>query len=138
MMPMNEAMVITATSLCATWDSSWASTPSSSRSSRLLRSIPVVTTSTEVLVFRPVANAFSIGDGAIATRGLGMLASAHSRSTIPCSRAASALSCGADHPAPGRAQRDLVGVEERAHAQGQPEQHREEDDAAARHPARWR
>ena len=94
MMPMNEAMVITATSLWATCDSSWASTASSSRSSRLLFSRPVVTTRTEVLVFRPVANAFSIGDGAIATRGLGMLASAVSRSTMPCSLAARGPSCG--------------------------------------------
>jgi heat shock protein HtpX len=45
-------------------------------------------------VLRPVANAFSIGEGAIATRGLGMLASATRRSTMPFRRAASGPSCG--------------------------------------------
>ena len=99
-MPMNEAMVITATSLWATCDSSWASTASSSRSSRLLFSRPVVTTRTEVFSFRPVANAFSIGEGATATRGLGMLASATRRSTMPCSRAARGSSSGLTTTAP--------------------------------------
>ena len=95
MMPRNEATVITTTSLCATCDSSWASTASSSWSVRSgLFSRPVVATSTAVLLLRPVANAFSIGDGAMASRGLGMLASAQSRSTMPCSRAACGPSCG--------------------------------------------
>ena len=77
-------MVITTTSLCATWDISWASTPSSSLSSSRLIS-PVVTTSTAFLLLRPVANAFGMSVCAIATRGLDMSASAHSRSMIPCS-----------------------------------------------------
>ena len=47
-----------------------------------------MTQSTEFLLLRPVAKAFGIDVGAIATRGLSMSASAHSRSTMPCSAGA--------------------------------------------------
>ena len=94
-------MVITATSLCATCDISCASTPSSSSlSSRPVCRMPRVAQSTATLLLRPVANAFGIWVGAIATRGLGMSASAHSRSTMACSRAASGPSFGLTSRAP--------------------------------------
>ncbi len=81
-------MVITITSRWATWESSCDSTPSSSsRSSR--RRMPVVTQTTECWGLRPVAKAFGTSMSAIATRGLGMSAIAHSRSIIPCSSGAS-------------------------------------------------
>ena len=48
-----------------------------------------MTQTTATLLLRPVANAFGMFVGAIATRGLGMSASAHSRSTTPCSSGAS-------------------------------------------------
>ena len=58
-MPAEAATVITSTSRCATWESSWASTPSSS--SAVSRSmIPVVTHTAEWLGERPVANAFGM------------------------------------------------------------------------------
>ena len=77
---------MTWTSLCATWLSSCASTPSSSSCVRpLCVSRPSVTHSTEFLLLRPVAKAFGMRVGAIATRGLSMSASAQSRSTMPCS-----------------------------------------------------
>ena len=82
MMARNEATVITWTSLCATCDISWAITPSSSLSSSL-RSRPVVTHRTAWSALRPVAKAFGMSVSAMATRGLGMSASAHSRSTMP-------------------------------------------------------
>ena len=44
--------------------------------------MPVVTQTTERSGDRPVANAFGMSVSAIATRGLGMSASAHSRSII--------------------------------------------------------
>ena len=72
---------MTVTSRCATWDSSWASTPSSSRSSSR-RMMPVVAQTTACFGERPVANALGTSVSAIATFGLGMSASAHSRSTI--------------------------------------------------------
>ena len=84
MMPRNDAIVMTATSLCATCDISCASTPSSScGSSRCSR--PSVTQITATLLLRPVANAFGMDTGEMATRGLGMLASAQIRSMISCS-----------------------------------------------------
>ena len=89
-MPRKDAIVITATSRWATWDISWASTPSSSGPSRR-RSSPVVTQTTEFFWLRPVAKAFGTSESAIATRGFGMSAMAHSRSTMPCS---SGASCG--------------------------------------------
>ena len=131
MMPMNEAMVITATSLCATWDSSWASTASSSRSSRSPCSSPVVATRTAVLLLRPVAKAFGIRDGAIATLGLGMLASAQSRSTMRVQPGRVRAVLRADHHGLSGAQRDLVGVEEGADPQAHAQQDGEEHDAAA-------
>src|SRR5579875_525743 len=82
-------MVITATSRCATWESSWARTASTSGSSSR-RSRPVVAQTTAALGLRPVAKALGMSTSAIATRGLGMSASAHSRSMIPCSSGASA------------------------------------------------
>jgi hypothetical protein len=82
--PTTEATVITVTSRWATWDSSWASTPSSSRSSR--RDIrPFVAQTTARCGVRPVANALGTSVSAIATVGFGMSDSAHSRSTMPCS-----------------------------------------------------
>ena len=75
-------MVMTATSRWATWESSWASTASTSGSSRRRRR-PVVAHTTAALGLRPVANALGMSTSAIATRGLGMSASAQSRSTIP-------------------------------------------------------
>ena len=88
MMARNEATVITWTSLCATCDISCAMTPSSS-SGVSLRIRPVVTQSTAWSALRPVAKAFGMSVSAMATRGLGMSASAHSRSTMPCSSGAS-------------------------------------------------
>ena len=44
---------------------------------------------TEFLLLRPVAKALGMRVGAIATRGLSMSASAHSRSTMACSSGAS-------------------------------------------------
>ena len=88
---------MTTTSLWATWDSSWASTPSSSFSSSRAM-IPVVTTRTAFLLLRPVAKAFGMSVWAIATRGLGMSASAQIRSIVPCSSGAWAgvTSCAPD------------------------------------------
>ena len=68
-MPRKLAIVITATSRWATWESSWASTASSSGSSRR-RSSPVVTQTTACFWFRPVAKAFGMSLWAIATAGL--------------------------------------------------------------------
>ena len=99
-MPRNEASVMTATSLWATCDISWARTASSSSLSSSLVSRPWVAQTTATLLLRPVAKAFGIYVGAIATRGLGMLASAQSRSTTWCSRAASGESCGPTSRAP--------------------------------------
>lgn len=82
-------MVITATSRCATCDSSCARTPSSSSGSRR-RSSPVVAQTSAFFRLRPVAKAFGTSVSATATRGLGMSASAHSRSTAPCSSGACA------------------------------------------------
>ena len=73
-------MVITATSLWATWDSSWAMMPSSSSGSRR-RSRPVVAHTTVFFWFRPVANALGTSESAMATFGLGRSASAQIRST---------------------------------------------------------
>src|SRR6266540_7067487 len=86
--PRKLAMVITATSRWATWDSSWESTASSSGSSSR-RMIPRVTHSTALFWLRPVANALGMSESAMATRGLGMSARAQSRSTMPCSTGAS-------------------------------------------------
>src|SRR3954447_6857513 len=86
--PRNDAIVITATSRWATWESSCDSTPSSSSwSSR--RMMPVVTQTTAFCGLRPVAKAFGRSTSAIATRGFGMSASAQSRSIVPCSSGAS-------------------------------------------------
>ena len=86
-MPSPLAMVMTATSRWATCEISWESTASTSGSSRR-RSRPVVTQTTEDLGLRPVANTLGTSVCAIATRGLGMSARAHSRSTTPCSSGA--------------------------------------------------
>ena len=83
-MPADEATVITSTSRCATWESSWASTPSSS-SGVSLPMIPVVTQTTARFGERPVANALGMSISEIPTRGLGISARAHSRSIMPCS-----------------------------------------------------
>jgi len=99
MMPSSEATVMTATSLCATCDISCARTPSSSWSSSLSR-IPRVAQMIATLLLRPVANAFGMLVGAMATRGLGMLASAQMRSTISCSLRASGESSGLTSLAP--------------------------------------
>ena len=62
--------------------------------------MPLVAQTTATLLLRPVANAFGICVGAMATRGLGMSASAHSRSTISCSLRASGESLGPTSRAP--------------------------------------
>src|ERR1700733_12957412 len=113
-MPSTEATVITATSLWATWDSSWASTPSSSSLSSSLSSRPWVAHSTATLLLRPVANALGIEVGAMAICGLGMLASAQSRSTTACSRAASRESSGLTSRAPAGGSALLCGQEDEA------------------------
>src|SRR5215211_6925945 len=86
-MPRKLAMVITATSRWATWDSSCDSTASSSGGDSR-RWIPVVTQSTACFWFRPVAKALGMSVSAMATLGLGMSARAQSRSTIWCSSGA--------------------------------------------------
>ena len=83
-MPADDATVMTRTSRWATWDSSCASTPSSS-SGVSLPMIPVVTQTTARLGERPVANALGMSSSEMPTRGLGMSASAQSRSIMPCS-----------------------------------------------------
>src|SRR5215212_6114389 len=80
-MPRKLAMVITATSRWATCDSSCDSTASSSGADSRRR-IPVVTQTTACCWLRPVAKALGMSESAIATLGLGMLARAHSRSTV--------------------------------------------------------
>ena len=97
-------MVITATSLWATCESSWASTPSSSSGSSR-RSRPVVTQTTELFWLRPVAKALGMSLSATATRGLGMSASAQSRSMVPCS---CGYCSGVTSPGPHRPFGDLV------------------------------
>ena len=87
MTPRNEATVITMTSLWATCESSCAITPSSS-SGVSRRWMPLVTHSTACSLLRPVAKAFGRSVGEIAIRGLGMSASAQTRSTMPCSSGA--------------------------------------------------
>src|SRR5215218_7802491 len=86
-MPRKLAMVITATSRWATWDSSCDSTASSSGGDSR-RWTPVVTQSTACFWFRPVAKALGMSLSAMATLGLGMSARAQSRSTIWCSSGA--------------------------------------------------
>ena len=51
--------------------------------------MPVVAHTTARCGLRPVANALGTSVSAIATLGFGMSASAHSRSTMPCSCGAS-------------------------------------------------
>src|SRR5215203_3527362 len=86
-MPRKLAMVITATSRWATWDSSCDSTASSSGvDSR--RRMPLVTQTTACCWFRPVAKALGRSESDTATLGLGMSARAQSRSTIWCSSGA--------------------------------------------------
>src|ERR1019366_8647273 len=63
------AIVITATSRWATWEISWASTASTSRSSSR-RSSPVVAQTTAAFGLRPVANAFGTSVCAIGTLGV--------------------------------------------------------------------
>src|SRR5918999_1729266 len=86
-MPRKLAMVITATSRWATCDSSCDSTASSSGADSRRRT-PLVTQTTACRWLRPVAKALGRSESAIATRGLGMSARAHSRSTIWCSSGA--------------------------------------------------
>ena len=123
-MARNDAIVITWTSLCATCDSSCAMTPSSSSVFSLFIR-PVVTHSTDLSALRPVAKAFGMGLWAMATRGLGMSASAHTRSTMPCS--SGCLLRGHLHRA-RRAERDLVGVEQRPDREPAAEDQREQHD----------
>ena len=86
-MPRPLAMVMTATSRWATWEISWARTASISGSSSR-RSKPEVAQTTAALGLRPVAKALGTSVSAMATRGLGMSASAHRRSITPCSSGA--------------------------------------------------
>src|SRR5829696_6864110 len=86
-MPRKLAMVITATSRWATWDSSCDSTASSS-GAESRRRIPLVTHTTACFWLRPVAKALGRSESATATFGLGMSARAHSRSIIWCSSGA--------------------------------------------------
>ena len=86
-MPSPLAMVMTATSRWATCESSCESTASTSGSSSR-RSSPDVTQTTDDLGLRPVAKALGMSVVAMATLGLGMSASAHSRSTTPWSSGA--------------------------------------------------
>ena len=79
MMPRKLAIVITATSRWATWESSWESTASTSGSFNRRRS-PVVTQTTACFWSRPVAKAFGMSVWASATRGFGRFAIATSRS----------------------------------------------------------
>ena len=71
---MKPAMVaathMTKVSLFFTWAISWAITPSSSLSSRT-DIIPVVAATTAFLGFLPVAKAFGVEEGTIATLGIG-------------------------------------------------------------------
>ena len=83
-MPRKLAMVMTATSRWATWESSWARTASSSGSSRR-RMSPVVAHTTALLGLRPVAKALGTSVSATATRGFFMSAMAQSRSMAPWS-----------------------------------------------------
>ena len=79
---------MTRTSRLATWESSCASTLSTScGSSRRQR--PVVTATAACFGFRPVAKAFGTSVSTTAIRGLGRFAIAQSRSTIACSSGAS-------------------------------------------------
>ena len=82
--PRPLAIVMTATSRWATWEISWESTASTSGSSSRRRR-PVVTQTTAALGLRPVAKALGMSVVAMATRGFGMSASAHRRSTTPWS-----------------------------------------------------
>ncbi len=81
------ATVMISTSRLATCDSSWASTPSSSCGSSRRHS-PCVTAMTACFGLRPVAKAFGTSVSTTATRGLGRLAIAQSRSTMACSSGA--------------------------------------------------
>ncbi len=81
--PRKLAMVITATSRWATWDSSWARTASSSDSSSR-RISPVVAQTTALFGLRPVAKALGTSVSATATRGFFMSARAQRRSMTPC------------------------------------------------------
>src|SRR3972149_1551700 len=72
---MIAAAMVAATELirmsrCLTWASSWAMTPSSSRSSRIWR-IPWVTATAACDGLRPVAKALADGFGMMETRGAG-------------------------------------------------------------------
>jgi hypothetical protein len=98
-MARNDAMVMTWTSLWATCESSCAMTPSSSSLSSLFIR-PVVTQRTALSALRPVANAFGSWVLAMAIRGLGMSASAHTRSTMPCRLLATGPSVGLTSTAP--------------------------------------
>src|SRR4029453_17961747 len=101
-MPRKLAMVITATSRWATWDSSWDSTASSSGGDSR-RWIPVVTQTTACCWLRPVAKALGRSVSAMATLGLGMSARAQSRSIIWCSSGA----CSGDTSCPRIAARAI-------------------------------
>ena len=89
MMTIRPAHVITMTSRCFIWLSSWPSTASSSgRESRDIS--PLVTATTELFGLRPVANALGTWVSMTAIFfGLGMSAIAASRSTMPCSSGSS-------------------------------------------------
>ena len=105
MMARNEAIVITMTSLCATCDSSCAMTPSSSSFVQPPLQAIGHAENGMLLVFRPVAKAFGRSVGEIATRGLGMSASAQTRSTIAVQLRR--LLRG-NEPCPRRGESDLV------------------------------
>ncbi len=88
-MAKKDASVITSTSRLATWESSWAMTPSSSagESSSMM---PVVAHTVAYLGERPSAKALGMRVSATATFGLGRSACTHRRSIIACSSGASA------------------------------------------------
>ena len=83
--------VMIATSRFPMWDSSWASTPSTSGLLSRYQS-PSVTATTEFFGLRPVANAFGTSVGTTAIRGFGRSAIAQRRSTMSWSSGASSRS----------------------------------------------
>src|SRR4029453_17724490 len=101
-MPRKLAMVITATSRWATWDSSCDSTASSSGGDSR-RWIPGVPQTTGGCLLRPVAKALGRSVSAMATLGLGMSARAQSRSITWCSSGA----CSGDTSCPRIAARAI-------------------------------
>ena len=81
LMPIAAAIEEIRMSRLATWESSCASTPRSSRSSRICR-MPRVTATDACSGFRPVANAFGCIISETNSFGIGMLCSFASCRTI--------------------------------------------------------